>query len=179
MAETLAHRSQVQAYTFARHLVIAAEGEVGESCVNVDIDESVDPSDRGVLYRLVERRDPLALCLEVITPYRVSETFGFRSAEPPTQVRIEHAEGIDTVEVEIVRSENGIETDNGATYTGTSRRFSFQEAFRKAVRQLPPKQIPDLLRTVEVTRIGGAFGGLMGIQQLTVEIKETTPGVDS
>jgi hypothetical protein len=179
MTETLAHRNNLHAYTFAKHLVVAADGDVAESCVTVDVQEKVDAADRGTAYRLVERRDPLALCMEVVTPYSVSEVFGFRGPEPPTQVEVEHADGVDTVDVQVVRSAQGTERDAGPTYTGSSRSFSFQEAFESAVRQLPRMSTPDLLRTVEVVRVGGALGGLLGIRQLTVEIRETTPGVGS
>jgi hypothetical protein len=56
--------------------------------------------------------------------------------------------------------------------TGYSYSFSFDEAFRNALRNLPPDDsgIADKLTTVHVDSIGAEFGGIAGISRMKVKV---------
>jgi hypothetical protein len=58
------------------------------------------------------------------------------------------------------------------TATGYSERFSFEEAFADARRQLPPVEPPhpDFMEYVRVEEIGSESGGIAGFDHLYVKV---------
>lgn len=54
--------------------------------------------------------------------------------------------------------------------TGYSSRVSFEDAFRNAIAQLPPR-FPDELQQFVVTDTGALVGGVAGIQELYVTVR--------
>ncbi len=58
--------------------------------------------------------------------------------------------------------------------TGRSIKFSLEDAIFDAIRQIPPSRsdYPDKLYHYTVTSIGAAFGGIVGIKELLVTVRE-------
>jgi hypothetical protein len=58
---------------------------------------------------------------------------------------------------------------------GFSKNLSFDEAFAQALANLPPLDLPgaDVLARVEVTEVGGLFGGIAGFNDLFVRVCRT------
>lgn len=125
---------------------------------------------------------------QVVTSYRYAETVAF--PEDQDVVTVHHAEGSDAVSIEdcgvelstFAKAVTG-DTDNAAKQcppgadqaTGMSKTLSFDEAFAKAVANLPPVKSPpaDALSRVEVVEIGGLFGGIAGFHDLFVRVCRT------
>jgi hypothetical protein len=165
----LASRREIRAYSFPGHIVIAAEGEVPESCYRIDVEQLVDPGDRKTEYRLLQSRPP-GICLPVVTPYSYSEAFGIRAAEPPTEVSVQHADGTDEVRVEPLGDETGA---TEGEFIGFSRRLSFDEAFADAVSKAPKATHPDEQVDLVVTETGANFGGIAGFHHLYVKLRRS------
>ncbi|MDQ3705415.1 MAG: hypothetical protein M3437_09380 [Chloroflexota bacterium] len=55
--------------------------------------------------------------------------------------------------------------------TGRSRNFSLEEAFRDAIRQLPPLSGADRMDVVKVVEIRGEFGGIANLSDLLVTVR--------
>jgi len=67
-------------------------------------------------------------------------------------------------------------SDIGVRYreaVGYSNKLSFDEALADALKRLPPPAVkfPDMLETVEVVHIGGAFGGIAGFHRLEIRVR--------
>ncbi len=56
--------------------------------------------------------------------------------------------------------------------TGYSETFSFADAFKDAIRNLPPdpNAFPDKLTFIKVESIGAESGGIVGINRLIVKV---------
>lgn len=57
--------------------------------------------------------------------------------------------------------------------TGCSTSLSFDEAFADALKQVPNSGMADGMKTLQVTEIGGRFGGFAGFHELYVKVKAT------
>jgi hypothetical protein len=178
------------------HLIITAEGTKPTLCVEVSIQRSpltIFPPQ----YIVQACVDPAVICPPVITPYRAVNIF---ASGPVDTIKLHTASGIQDVKVvksddpkgvavtkggggghlpsplRLGRSLEGvIESFDGGEpreATGYSDSFSFDEAFREAVANLPPRQVsyPDEMTTVTVTSIGALFGGIVGFQKMFVKI---------
>lgn len=57
--------------------------------------------------------------------------------------------------------------------TGYSAAYSFDEAFRDAISNLPPDEnpFPDKLTTIHVVDVGAMFGGFVGLSQMYVTVE--------
>jgi hypothetical protein len=60
--------------------------------------------------------------------------------------------------------------------TGYSKKFSFDEAFQDAMKNLPSRKPshPDEMTIITVTETGAELGGIAGLRHLKVKIKATT-----
>lgn len=180
----LADRTSIRAFRAGKQILIVAEGELPTPGFTVDIAPSplrIFPQQFNLL-----RCPKPGIWPQVVTPYRVAETFAYPEDQP--KVTVHHAEGTDQVTIEdcgttlstfadTVRGDAGKQCPPGSDQaTGLSRNLSFEEAFAKAVANLPPVQnpVPDALTRVEVVEIGGLFGGIAGFRDLFVRICRTT-----
>lgn len=138
--------------------------------------------------------DPGKICTQVVTPYRVSNIFIHSRVQ---RITLGTAEGNLSLDVRqfgepsaderadaspaaVPMRINGLHEGQfnlGRTSpreaTGYSDRFSFDEAFRDAVENLPPPdhEFPDQLTTVTVTNVGALFGGIVGFNKMFVSVK--------
>lgn len=175
-------------------LVIWARGDKPTPCHTVRIKRlpiKIFPAEYGLDFCAGS-----GFCLEVITPYSVAEPFLTGAQDT---VRIHTRDGVKELKVQmtddpklslgptaggtamtmsLVPSSNDTANNTAARReaTGYSEAFDFGEAFRDAVRNLPPDQnnFPDKLSTVSVTSIGGVYGGFAGIAKMYVKV--TTDG---
>jgi len=180
-------------YFFGR-LLITVEGEKPNPCFTVTIERSplrIFPPQ----YIAKICIDPGKICAQVITPYRVSSLFISSRVQ---RITLQTANGDMTVDVRQMAVPNefqaaaeggkegppafrltashDVEIATAAQpreATGYSENFSFDEAFRDAVNNLPPPdaQHPDELTTVTVTNVGALFGGFVGLNKMFVSIK--------
>ena len=173
---TAAHRSTVRAFSFPGHLVVAAEGEVPTPCHQVQVDRFF-PKRGAAEYSLKQCLDPRVRCMQVVTPYEVSQVFAERRV--PDEITVHHADGSDLVRVE--RLEEPVagaqraelaEAEAAGTSIGYSDSLSFQEAFADAVAQIPMPKIADAFLGVRVEEIGGEFGGIAGFHHLYVKVRK-------
>jgi len=170
-----ASRSAIRAFSYPGHLVVAAEGEVPTPCHQVEIDRFVAKHGSAAEYSLKQCLDPRVRCMQVVTPYQVSEVFSEQHV--PDEITVHHADGSDRVRVE--RLQEPVATAEladariGGTAIGYSNRLSFQEAFANAVAQIPMTRRADAFLRVRVEEVGGEFGGIAGFHRLYVKIRRT------
>lgn len=107
-----------------------------------------------------------AFCLPVQTPYHCQHTASVGT--PPQHITLHHAGDPLEVVVEVVPD---ADRSRSAEATGYSARYSFEEAFREAVRQLPPPSSPDELMEYTVAEIGAHEGGIAGWSHLYVKVR--------
>ena len=190
----LAEVKRASAVYFFGRLLITVQGEKPNPCYTITIQKSpltIYPPQ----YIARACVDTGKICPQVITPYRVSSLFisarveriTLKTAGGDISVDVRqvagpdkfHASGAgedhgqpsirltDSHEVEIGKSVQPREA------TGYSENFSFDEAFRDAVANLPPSEppYPDELTTVTVTNIGALFGGFVGFNKMFVSVR--------
>lgn len=169
--------TEIAAVYFLNRLIIRAKGTKPTPCHTVHIRRS--PLMIFPPQYLVETCDSGAICIDVITPFDVTEVF----LAPLTEtVKVHTAEGTKTVPVKVVKAaeQSGFRLlESTATpaappreAVGYSDTFDFREAFQDAVRHLPPdpNPFPDKLITVRVLETGGLFGGIAGFHKLFVRV---------
>jgi hypothetical protein len=179
----LADRRQIRAFRAGPNVLIVAEGELPSPGYKVDITES--------RLRIFPQQFDLLRCAlpgifpEVITPFRYAETVRF--PEDRNQITLHHADGADEIDIEecgkelsgYVRAVGGgperVCPEDAEEAVGFSAALSFDEAFAKALENLPPSDAPfaDALARVEVLEIGGLFGGFPGFRHLFVRVCRT------
>jgi hypothetical protein len=174
-----AARSSIRAFSYPGHLVVRAEGEVPTPCHQVEIERVFPGHGSAPEYSLRQCLDPRVRCMQVVTPYDVSEIFAERHV--PDEITVHHAEGSDRVRVEpleepVVGAEPAPAGEEragpvGRTVVGRSASWSFQEAFADAVSQIPVQAFADALLRVRVEDVGGEFGGIAGFHHLYVEVR--------
>jgi hypothetical protein len=170
-----ASRSGIRAFSFPGHLVVAAEGEVPTPCYQVEVDRLVPGRGAAAEYSLKQCLDPRVRCIQVVTPYQVSQVFAEQHV--PDEITVHHADGSDRVRVEPleepVAGAELAEAGADRTVIGYSDHLSFQEAFAHAVAQIPMPSGPDALLRVRVEEIGGEFGGIAGFHHLYVKVRKS------
>lgn len=160
-----------EAYSLAGHLIIVVTGDKPTPCYQVRIEHviTVAPPDTFA----VEWRAIGGLCPTVVTPYRKAATFNIGST--PDKIALLTADGTKTVTVTHlpVAGKAGAEAAKRGprTATGYSSRFSFEEAFDNAIQQLPPS-FPDELQQFTVTETGAIVGGIAGLHEMYVTIRD-------
>lgn len=180
----LARRSRIRAFRAGRYLLVLAEGDLPTPGYEVDIVPS-PPMTWPPQYDLLRRERPGVWARE-ITPYTHSEVVVHPEDVP--RVTVHHVDGEDEVAVEecgedleafraLVTSAPG-DADAWAApaeATGMSRRLSFDEAFARALANLPRSvpQPPATLTRVEVVEVGGLFGGFAAFHHLVVRVRQT------
>jgi hypothetical protein len=169
-----ASRSAIRAFSYPGHLVVTAEGEVPTPCYQVEIDRLVAKGGSAE-YSLKQCLDPRVRCMQVVTPYQVSEVFAEQHV--PDEITVHHADGSDRVRVEPLQEPLAAaelaDAGTGRTAIGYSNHLSFQEAFADAVRQIPMTRRADAFLRVRVEDVGGEFGGIAGFHRLYVKIQVT------
>jgi hypothetical protein len=180
----LASRTSIRAFRgTANEVLIVAEGELPTPGYKVDIQQSplkIFPPQ----FNLVQCPLP-GNWIQVITPFRYSETVRFPQDQP--SITVHHADGADEVEIEECGPElsgwvRAVKGDAARTCpagadeaTGFSKSLSFEDAFSDALSKLPPVKPDgaDRLERVEVLEIGGLFGGFAGFRDLFVRVCRT------
>jgi hypothetical protein len=180
----LTSRTRIRAFRAAQNLLLVAEGQLPSPGFRVDIRQ--DPR------RIFPPQFDLLRCQlpgifpQVITPFRYAETVQFPADQ--TTVIVHHADGADDVAIEdygkelqayadVLRGSPSSPCPPGADEaTGFSSNLSFDEAFVKALANLPPLDLTgtaDVLVRVQVVEIGGLFGGIAGFNDLFVRVCRT------
>ncbi|HEX6095394.1 MAG TPA: hypothetical protein VF432_03635 [Thermoanaerobaculia bacterium] len=164
--------NSAEAYYIGGHLVLVVSGDKPTPCYEVRIDNSLDVEPPTFL---VQWRQTGGLCPAVVTPYRKVGIFFIGSYRE--KVNVVSAEGTKSIAVKklpLAREGAVAEAAKKAgitarTATGYSAAFSFEEAFRNAIAQLPPLY-PDELQHFVVTETGAFAGSIAGIQELYVTV---------
>jgi hypothetical protein len=185
------------AYVFG-HLFVLAKGEKPNPCYEVTIERSplaIYPP-QFVVRACVE---PGKICSQLVTPYTAFnlfasgplETITLKTAQGDRQIpvkrieepRVQGMRGGDHVPYPLTipirlssvfeEKLEVLEAPKPREATGYSESFSFDEAFRDAVQNLPPAEsaYPDKLVTVEVTSVGALFGGFIGLNKMYVKVR--------
>ena len=179
----LANRSQIRAFRAGEHVLIVAEGELPTPGFDVEIQQNprrIYPPQYDLL-----RCAKAGVFPDVITPYRHVETIRFPTDRE--QVTVHHADGSDQVTIEecgddLAGYRQAVQggTDRPAAKdtdeaVGFSRALRFDEAFANALANLPPSDaiLADALARVEVTEVGGLFGGFPGFRHMFVRVSRT------
>jgi hypothetical protein len=176
-----ARRNRIRAFRRDRYVLIVAEGDLPTPGHDVDIKQSPErifPPRFALL-----RWERPGVWPDVVAPFRHSELIVF-PADQPT-VTVDHADGRDEVEIAACGQELagfasvvpvGGDGAGVAEAIGMSADLSFDEAFAKAVENLPPSAPPhpDALTTVTVDDIRGLFGGIAGFHHLVVRVRSST-----
>jgi hypothetical protein len=180
----LAARTGIRAFRIDQDLLLVAEGELPTPGFRVDIHQ--DP--RRIFppqFSLLRCRLP-GIFPQVITPFRYSETARFPADQ--ATVTVNHADGSDEVSIEDCGDELSAyaEAVHGSPdrpcppgadeAVGFSKNLSFDEAFARALANLPPLNLTgtaDVLVRVQVVEIGGLFGGIAGFRDLFVRVCRT------
>ena len=166
----LANVKTAEAYFLGGHLILIVSGDKPTPCYTVRIDHSLDVEPPTFI---VQWRRTGAACPQVVTPYRKVEIFFIGSYRE--KIDVVSAEGTKSVPVKNLLQLQGAEAEAAKkfparTATGYSSTFSFEEAFRNAIAQLPPR-FPDELQRFVVIETGALVGGIAGIQRLFVTIR--------
>lgn len=168
----LARVKSAEAYYLGGHLILIVSGDKPTPCYTVRIDGSLDVEPPTFI---VQWRQG-GICPQVITPYRKVAVFFIGSYRETINVVSE--EGTKSVAVKkLPLPLEGADAEAAKTYapaqrqaTGYSSTFSFEDAFRNAIAQLPPR-FPDELQQFTVTETGALVGGIAGIQELFVTVR--------
>lgn len=174
-----AQRNRIRAFRRDRYVLVVAEGDLPTPGYDVDIKQS--PERIFPPWFDLLRRERPGFWPQVITPFRHSELIVF-PADHPTVI-VDHADGRDEVEIEPCGPELAgfaslipAGSDDVAEAIGMSADLRFDEAFARAVENLPPTAPPhpDALTTVTVDDIRGLFGGIAGFHHLVVRVRGTS-----
>jgi hypothetical protein len=164
--------NEITAVFFSGHLMLTAKGDKPTPCYEVQIFKSPLPVEPPT-YSVEWRRGP-GICPDVVTPYEVT-TIDYIGTYRPF-VDVITADGTKKVPVE---NRDADATPSGVdkkfvttprTATGYSDSFSFEDAFRNAIAQLPPL-FPDQLQHFVVTETGALVGGFVGQRRLFVTVR--------
>lgn len=199
-ASGLAQVKSARAFHLDGQLIIVAKGDKPNPCYAVTIERSfltIHPPQ----YLVRACIDTGQICMQVVTPYRTANLFASGPVKEITlktaggDVRVEVQEigadkhritaaGGDHVPFPYAQQlnlskliEGELELLPGAPEpreaTGYSDAFSFDEAFRDALANLPPsqRQYPDQLVTVTVSNVGALFGGIAGFNKMFVRVR--------
>jgi hypothetical protein len=172
-----ANCTEITAVYFLNRLIIRAKGTKPTPCHEVRIRRSpilIFPPEY-----VVQSCSKPGICIDVISPFDVSEVFLAPQAE---NIRVHCSEGVKVVPVNVVKVAAGgtirlLSGDAAISLrresVGYSEAFDFTEAFQDAVKALPPdpEPFPDKLITIKVIEIGGLFGGIVGFHKLFVRIE--------
>ena len=194
MSVSLAECKKVQAVDFLGRLFISADGDKPTPCYVVKIVASpilIFPPQYEVQW---EQPKP---CVDLSAPYHVvGGPFELPAGEKVVRVsyRRDGKPVTDEIPIKIVRGADsrealasgggggfpgpfaaGVKGPAGDSAMGFSGSFSFEEAFRNAIGNLPKRQPahPDELVRVVVTNIGAEFGGFIGFNHLFVQVHRT------
>jgi hypothetical protein len=179
----LAARTGIRAFRTDQNLLLVAEGELPTPGFRVDVQQ--DPRGTSPPQFSLLRCQLPGIFPQVVTPFRHSVTVRFPADQ--ATVTVHHADGADQVPVEgcgeelsayarAVRGSPDRPCPPGAEEAvGFSKNLSFDEAFAQALASLPPSDVPgaDILARVEVTEVGGLFGGIAGFNDLFVRVCRT------
>ena len=171
-----ADRDEVRAYWAGDHLLLVARGSHPQSCWKAELRRSaltVWPPEF-----ILSRCRTASVCLEVITPYVVTEEFPLNSQ--PETVVVHHAGGKDDVPVQLIPtatesiSIEDIPSESEASQadirvTATSL-TSFAEAVDLAFRKLASDDRG--LAAADVKRQWVTRGGFVGVTQYHVELRQ-------
>jgi hypothetical protein len=177
----LAERNSIRAFRAGPYVLIVANGTLPNPGFKVDIVPNVAkifPQQ----FDLTMHRLP-GMFPEVRAPYVYAETTRFPVDQ--TAVTVHHADGTDRVDIEdcgkdlagYLRAITGSTPDDLAVdidmATGFSKRLSFDEAFGKAVANLPPAEVTvaDALQRIEIVEMGALFGGVAGFHDVFVRVR--------
>jgi hypothetical protein len=185
---------RASAVHFFGRLLITVEGDKPNPCYTISIERS--PIDIFPPQYVVKACiDPGKVCAQVITPYRVSSLFisskveriTLKTASGEMSIDVRQVAGPDTLRAAgaaegqpppAIRLTDSHEVEFGKPIqpreaTGYSENFSFDEAFRDALNNLPASepQHPDELTTITVTTVGALFGGFVGFNKMFVSVR--------
>lgn len=180
----LAERKTIQAYYLHGTMAIFATGQVPSPIYQVSIER--DPAAPSGCQFYLACRQSAGIVTPSETPYAVSQLFP--TTQPCQRVRIQHAGGVDEIEVEQVHSDTNPSgqpppyifppsairgASDATTAIGYSCRFDFGEALHHAVAALPAIHLdatatPDCVTVLE---IGAEVGGIAGFDHLFVRVR--------
>jgi hypothetical protein len=178
-----AARTAIRAFRVDQDLLLVAEGELPTPGFRPDIQQ--DP--RRIFpaqFNLLRCRLP-GIFPQVVTPFRYAETVRYPADQ--ATVTVHHADGSDEVPIEDCGEELSAYAEavrgspdrpcpaDADEAVGFSKNLSFDEAFTRALANLPPLDAPgaDILARVHVVEIGGLFGGIAGFNDLFVRVCRT------
>jgi hypothetical protein len=165
----LARVKTAEAYYLGGHLILVISGDKASPCYTVRIDGSLDVEPPTFIVQWRQSGD----CPQVITPYRKAAIFFIGSYRE--KINVVSAEGTKSIAVKkLAFPLEGADAEAAKKIpvryaTGYSAAFSFEEAFRNAIAQLPPR-FPDELQQFVVTETGALVGGIAGIHELYVTV---------
>jgi hypothetical protein len=178
----LARRTSVQAVRVSGGVLIVAHGEAPTADYRIELEQNPLPVDPPEFF-LTQCGAP-GSWPEAVTPYTVYELFSL--AAVPGRIVVHHAEGRDDVQIEQPEQAllGSLYTDEEAgglqapalqadEAVGLSRTLSMDEAFRDAVRRLPPfgEPRPQRLQEFRIVEIVAQFGGPAGFRHLLVRVR--------
>jgi hypothetical protein len=180
----LASRTRISAFREGPYVLIVAEGELPTPGFDVDITASrlrIFPQQFDL-----ERRARTGIFPQIVTPYRFAETVRYPEDQP--RITVHHADGTDHVDIQPCgaelagfvdavrgRTDGTVAPEGMEEGVGLSPSLSFDEAFAKALANLPASDTTtaDALARVQVLEIGGLFGGIAGFHHLFVRVSRT------
>lgn len=166
----LADVQTAKAFRLGETLVLTIAGDKPTPCHEVDIEElpiRIFPPQ----YSAVLTVDPLAICTDVVTPYRRTELFRLGGGDVES-ITLHTAGGDMDVPVETLgAADAGAVSPEPGEAVGYSRNWDLGEAMQDALAQLPGPEGPDQLATYTVVEIGAQVGGIVGFNHLTVRVR--------
>lgn len=171
----MANRTSIKAYRVGKGVLICAEGVLPNPGYKVDIEQSP--------IRIFPPQFEIKMCPtggivpQVLTPYSYSEAVEYPADQD--HIRVAHIGGVDDVRIRDPYAANGqaaLKPAGADEAVGFSGNFSFDEAFRnalKALPDLPPPDHPDQMVTVRVQETGALFGGIAGFNDMYVRVSRT------
>jgi hypothetical protein len=165
-------RDELRAYWAGDHVLVVARGTLPESCWEARLERSpiqIWPPE----FNLTRCRTS-DVCLDVLTPYALSETFSMGTN--PESITVHHAAGAEQVRVEPVPTAAASDSEalpadadqKEIRMMATSLK-SFQEAAELAFRKIASDG-PEGLAAANIVRQWVSRGGFVGVNQYHVEV---------
>ncbi|WP_239313394.1 MULTISPECIES: hypothetical protein [unclassified Frankia] len=178
-----ASRTRIRAYREGVHVLLIAEGEIPTPGFTITITPSP--------LRIFPQQFDLQRCAKPgifpqhVTPYRHLETVRYPEDQP--QITVHHADGTDQIPIEpcgtdlagyaaaVRGSAEKAAPPAADEAVGMSPTLSFDDAFAKAIANLPAVDAPhaDALTHIQVLETSGLFGGFAGFHHLLVRVSRT------
>jgi hypothetical protein len=166
-------RDELRAYWAGDYVLIAARGTLPESCWEVRLERSpltIWPPEFNL-----NRCKVSDVCLEMLTPYAITETFAMGTN--PGTVTVHFAGGTEDVSVEPIptMAQGALDRQVGDVSAETEIRVtasslvSFQDAVDAAFRKIASDG-PEGLASARVERQWVSRGGFVGVNQYHVEL---------